>query len=580
MNEVNAEEEETEVTYGIVNDYDVRVRTGPSTSYAQMTIDGEYQYYEYGETLVILGSDTDSSGYTWYNVNFTRDDTVYTGWIRGDFVQLVVEYEYDEEFEAYLDEQGFPEDYKDALRQLHALHPTWTFVAYDTGLDWDEVISKESRLGYNLIDGSNLCNRSVEEGAYDVDTGTFIAYDGTTWFCANSETIAYYIDPRNFLNEKNIFMFLELSFSDSQTADVVQNLLDGTFMSGTESSTGETYAQVFYEAGEAADVSPIYLAVLALQEQGTTGTRCTTGESFTYNGTTYSSLYNFYNIGATSGTDNWKKGLIYANGGESGTSTTYNRPWNTAYKAIVGGALWIADGYINVGQSTMYFQKFNVTSKNTYTHQYMTNVRAAYSQSSSMYSTFEDAGCLESNLVFTIPIFNNMPESTSLPTTYTLPTVDDDSSSDEEEETTGDFITDLNLTSSDGYLTGFTVGTDVKTLTSLITSCGDDYSEVVVTDSNGEVIDSDDLIANGYTLSVSDSSGTSTYTIVLKGDLNGNGKVDLYDLVLIRKDILGMSSLSGNALRAALIDGDTSVSLAGYVAIRKDILGIASVSQD
>ena len=31
--------------------------------------------------------------------------------------------------------------------------------------------------------------------------------DGSTWFQANKETIAYYMDPRNFLNENSIFMF-------------------------------------------------------------------------------------------------------------------------------------------------------------------------------------------------------------------------------------------------------------------------------------------------------------------------------------------------------------------------------------
>ena len=50
-------------------------------------------------------------------------------------------------------------------------------------------------------------------------------------------------------------------------------------------------------------------------------------------------------------------------------------PWNTRYKSIVGGAKYIANYFINVGQNTNYTQKFNVVYKDklyrnpvSYTH--------------------------------------------------------------------------------------------------------------------------------------------------------------------------------------------------------------------
>ena len=42
----------------------------------------------------------------------------------------------DVDFEAYMDKQGFPENYKPYLRQLHELYPNWEFKAFDTRMKW------------------------------------------------------------------------------------------------------------------------------------------------------------------------------------------------------------------------------------------------------------------------------------------------------------------------------------------------------------------------------------------------------------------------------------------------------------
>ena len=569
---------------------DTRVRTGPGTKYAQLRIDGELQYYNYREVLTIIGEERNELGELWYNVIYIRNNTEYQTWIREDFVQIKVRPEDDPDFEQYLTDQGFPESYKDSIRQLHALHPTWVFTTYNTGFEWTDVIKMESRLGYNLINGSNLCYRSVAEGAYDVTTGKFKAYDGTGWFCANSQTIAYYIDPRNFLNESNIFMFLILSYKETETEEVVQRTLDGTFMSGKDSVDNLTYASIFVEAGKASGASPIYLAVLARQEQGGGGSAAITGGSFTYNGKTYSGLYNFYNIGATGGIDNWKKGLVYANGGANGENTSYGRPWNSPRKSIIGGAQWIVSGYISGGQDTMYLQKFNVTPYSTYTHQYMTNVRAPHSQRSSMYNTYKNAESLEQPLVFSIPVFNNMPAKTELPTTYHLPTTleeqrqmaQDDPTitpdpEPEEPHYTGNMVTDLQLVSQDGYLTGFALG---MTYGEFKKKAAEISESVAVKITNGETeLKDDEAVATGYKIEFVEESGSNFYTIIIRGDINGDGKVNIMDLLLIKKDILDLSELSGSALKAALTESDTEVSLRGYLLIKKHILGLQSIPQ-
>ena len=49
--------------------------------------------------------------------------------------------------------------------------------------------------------------------------------------CASDGAVAYYADPRNFLNESGIFQFLEMTYnSESQTVEGVESIISGTFM--------------------------------------------------------------------------------------------------------------------------------------------------------------------------------------------------------------------------------------------------------------------------------------------------------------------------------------------------------------
>ena len=70
------------------------------------------------------------------------------------------------------------------------------------------------------------------------------------------------------------------------------------------------------------------------------------------------------------------------------TETSYNRPWTTPKKAIVGGAEFISKSYIAKGQHTSYLKKFNVNPNgyySVYNHQYMANLRAPASEAYTTY---------------------------------------------------------------------------------------------------------------------------------------------------------------------------------------------------
>lgn len=311
----------------------------------------------------------------------------------------------DEEFETYLTNQGFPESYKIKLRELHKLHPNWVFVGIKGRANWSTILKQENYSGRNVYQSTSSSTQgylSTEEGYYDWYTDKFDAKEGSTWYQASSETISYYLDPRNFLTEDGIFMFEDLNYYSSyQTADAVKAILYTEFYNDL--------VPYYIEAATKFNVSPIYLAALSRQEVGLKAGYATSGNGGSYCGsTTLNGFYNFYNIGANSGVCD---GIKYA------AKESVN--WNTKQKAIVNGAEWIVSGYIDAGQNTPYFQKFNTSINATtgYWHQYMGNVRAVASSAKTTKTSYKSMGIIDYPIVFQIPIYDGIPEKTELPKT-------------------------------------------------------------------------------------------------------------------------------------------------------------------
>ena len=221
-----------------------------------------------------------------------------------DFNDSALDVVEDVEFEALLDAQGFPESYKRRLRYIHKQHPTWVFEAINTNLNFADVIENEYDLC--VIDTTNTIYLNPTD--YSTEKG---------WHTPNRETTAYYLDPRNFIfNQERILQFEKLFYNDVYTEASVQAVLNNTFMSGASVLDNQSYASIFVEAGRTSNVNPVYLASLSKQEVGTKVGRATSGAEFTYEGKTYSGLYNFYNIGAyASASSPVLAGLVWGSAG-------------------------------------------------------------------------------------------------------------------------------------------------------------------------------------------------------------------------------------------------------------------------
>ena len=387
----------------------------------------------YGEkgknNLILYDQYVDSSNNVYRHIGFEYNGKMYYGYI--DEEKIIVSNSSQtgtssgttgQDFEDYLDIQGFPESYKPFLRELHEKYPNWIFEAYHTGLDWDDVIEQESIAGKNLIPNSKSVEwKSLETGAYDWTTDKFIVYDGSTWVTASKEAVEYYMDPRNFLDETSVFMFEVLRYAaEYQDEEGVESILKNTpfyeeyyeFMDEEGFSNALSYAQTFIAAAEYSGVSPYHLATRVKQEVVTSATTVSNSVTGTVSG--LEGLYNFYNIGAYHSTvagGAIANGLKYAKNGASNNDELNDAsliPWTNQYNAIVGGAYLLGVNYINRGQDTIYLQKFNVTNTSTYYHQYMANIEAPYAEAKKIASAYE--GMEHLPIVFSIPIYENMPK--------------------------------------------------------------------------------------------------------------------------------------------------------------------------
>lgn len=470
-----------------INGSNVNVRNGAGTNFASVAKLG------FGTAVTVIGEQQAADGVTWYQIRFNSGGAAMTGYASGAYIKFPTAIVNDGNFENYMNSQGFPESYKQGLRELHSQFPKWTFTAMHTNLDWNTVIQNESIVGRNLVSRDSISSwKSTAVGAYDWNTGTWPGFDGNAWVQASNEILCHYMDPRNFLNDKYVFQFLKQSYDSTlHTREGLVEMVAGTFLGGTAAggsgggssnsggssnpggdpnvsvpgggsnpgatgpgmtttpvtettapaapiapvasvsshqvdmlttaygpgmnsgttqdnsgsqgtapvSGSSSYVDIILNAAAQSGVSPYILASMIIQEQGSQGT----GRSISGTVPGYQGYYNFFNIEAyqSGSLGAVERGLWWAS-----QSGSYERPWNSVEKSILGGSLYYGNNYLKQGQNTLYLKKFNVQGSNLYKHQYMTHVLGAAAEglSLSKISALKNAA-----LEFSIPVYLNMP---------------------------------------------------------------------------------------------------------------------------------------------------------------------------
>lgn len=273
------------------------------------------------------------------------------------------------------------------INQLSVIHPNWEFEFLYTKIDFNTAVQSE-------YEYANKQANLVYTPTYKGDWIAPNPYVSGVWASASYKGIAYFMDPRNFLNDIDVFQFVDLSDYSSSGATLasIKYQVNGTYL--------QSYAEDIKRICENVNINPYYAIARLIQEQGKDGS-----------GTIYMKgkdgklYFNPFNIGAKVGND---------------IPTALERAeiegWDTMAKGIEGGMKIIKSYYIDKKQHTLYLNKFDVNPESgggLYNHQYMQNLSAAYSEARILRDCYADTGTLNNKIKFIIPLYENMPVNVS-----------------------------------------------------------------------------------------------------------------------------------------------------------------------
>ena len=453
-------------TYRVNEDY-AYVRTSPTGSIKDTVY--------LGTELDYLGSSKATSNCSdgWYKVKYFTNKTGYICKTYVDKYSSITKS--DSAYCTTLKNNGFPASYCPYLTYLHSKYPNWVFKAEKVGDSFLNAINQEAGKNYTqitkrsylssttiaerpdwrrasdayiafMLDPRNYFNEknifAFEQLSYNstldnktivrtilnntwLDTNTYAGYfvDAGKTHNVSPGVLAARVKQEGGSNKKyegvsgTVTNYWNVTKSGYICSSSTYGTVNGSYFklkSGTylnvRSGAGTNKSKLKYPNGNTiAATSNDSIKLVSTKKY--TGDGCTSGWYKVSVNKSLKGIYNFYNIGAY-GDNPVLRGLAAAAGYVDDLDGT---PWNTRYKAIVNGASFVANGYINRGQDTLYYQKFDVDSNTTYynrySHQYMTNILAPASESLSTYRSYKSLGILNKKLVFKIPVFNSMPTS-------------------------------------------------------------------------------------------------------------------------------------------------------------------------
>lgn len=231
---------------------------------------------------------------------------------------------------------------------------------------------------------------------------------------ATLNQIQYHMDPGNYLfNDTDKYMFMNLKYKAGDltiTAAELNGILTGM-------GVLENKGQAFLTAAETYGVNPFYLIAHAIHETSRGTSTLAKGQYVTDTYTRFGDatsivpsgipeadrtklVYNVFGIGA------WD-----VNANLWGAQKAYTEKWFSVDEAILGGAKWISQGYINRAnnnQNTLFKMRFNFPENME--HEYATDLGWSQKQAGrikTQIESYEAKNNVKLNLTFMYPTFKN-----------------------------------------------------------------------------------------------------------------------------------------------------------------------------
>lgn len=174
-----------------------------------------------------------------------------------------------------INDSKYPQ-FKSMIQGLQQSNSNFNFQVYYTGIDWQEAITREYQ-GHGSSP-RNLFNYGTNyKGMWYCQICGEKTFESGKWSCASRDAIGYMMDPRNSLNIDSVYQFKTLETADATVADI-QREVRGTFL-----DTSETI-QAIYDASVSQNINAYFVIARILTEQGNTVTSLTSGNYPGYQG--------------------------------------------------------------------------------------------------------------------------------------------------------------------------------------------------------------------------------------------------------------------------------------------------------
>jgi Leucine-rich repeat (LRR) protein len=121
---------------------------------------------------------------------------------------------------------------------------------------------------------------------------------------------------------------------------------------------------------------------------------------------------------------------------------------------------------------------------------------------------------------------------------------------------------------TEGYIKNVS---NLTTVTAFKNNISTNATNIIVKDTKGKQISNNTYIGTGMTV---EFDGTITYTIVVTGDINGDGKITASDLSSLKRTIVGLKKLDGAYKEAGDVNGDGNIKASDLSKLKRMILGL------
>lgn len=296
--------------------------------------------------------------------------------------------------------------YVEYLTKLKEQHPNWVFVKDEVGKDFDLCVKQHREQGAVAVENNGAWG---SEWFYKDGNGNKKYVDTPNWYVASDGCIAAMMDPRNFLNEEQIFQFEDSNAAASYvTLEDVKQVFSNVGWANAEKfsymdsnkqivTMDKSFAEIVYDECKKRNFNPLVAAAAIITEQGNGDIPVAKTGKGTVEG--YEGFYNYGNVGAFAYA---YQGI--ASAGECGLIRAQKEGWTTPEAAIAGYVEHELKSFSENGKDTKYLRKFDIKGNGSYV--YMTSFAGAYNEARLLYK----GSNLDQVHVFKIPVFSNMPK--------------------------------------------------------------------------------------------------------------------------------------------------------------------------